>query len=621
MVVLLPLLLVLLLLFNPLPTQTLYVYVSASTTTAAAAAANDSSSSTIEDEHTPTHPNIVLLLADNLGYEDVSWFASQKHNRTMYLDTLGADGMTFFNWNSAAHLCSASRAALLTGQYPIRNGVFPGVFHPDAMYGLRKNSTTLAMYLKQLGYRTSIVGKWHLGHRKDYLPTQFGFDEWFGIPFHMSGGSLDNHTCVFDDHHLQWLPLYENDRIVEQPVQTKTLAQRYMTRAKRIVRNHSVNNFTTPFFLFLSFSHVHQLCASADHRPEQSTCQWASHTSSSSNSASFADAVTEMDQIAGGVLKELQSHPTVYNNTLVIFTSDNGPWLAEQSCSGLRGPFAGQWLREFVPQSCTACPHDYISSPTLDRPRRCLLKVSNDISQDQCTSPSMDGVHCGDDSGLGSVWEANLRMPTMIRWPGRIVPGSNTTALVSSLDLVPTILSIVNYQNSNNNDDDDGVAAIAEPMDGHDISAILFGEEEKYDSSNRTLFFWRDGFLLNEAPLGPPYGRFDVVAVKVGRIKAWFWTKSAHYNNDLEAYHDPPLLFDTLMDPGESVPIQYPHHDELDPYTQLVQRIRAMVVEHKASVGEAAPLALARDPRYIPCFDPQTGCRTPKSNCDPALKW
>ena len=214
----------------------------------------------------------------------------------------------------------------------------------------------------------------------------------------------------------------------------------------------------------------------------------------------------------------------------------------------------------------------------------------------------MDGVHCGEDVGLGSVWEANLRMPALAKWPGRIAEGSHTDAMVSSLDLVPTILSIVGHSTNQK---------MGTEFDGVDISSVLFDkEEDKYESDNRVLFFWRDGFLLDYAPLGPPYGRFDVVAVKVGRIKAWFWTKSGHYNPDVEKYHDPPLLFDTLADPGEASPITYDPNDVNSYYAQLVQRIHQLVAEHKADLGNIYPLTLVRDSRYIPCVDPSTGCRT-----------
>ena len=168
-------------------------------------------------------PNIVILFADNLAYNDVGIFGSPTA-KTPNIDRLGFEGLKLNNWNSAAHLCSASRAALLTGKYPARLGVYPRVFRPDAVFGLMPNETTIAEHLKQQGYATSIVGKWHLGHRPAYLPTNQGFDQWLGIPYHMSGGSLDNHICNTDVNETMWLPLYEGEKIIQQPVRVQDLA-------------------------------------------------------------------------------------------------------------------------------------------------------------------------------------------------------------------------------------------------------------------------------------------------------------------------------------------------------------------------------------------------------------
>ena len=200
-----------------------------------------------ESSYSTTPPNIVIFLADNLGYNDIGMFGAATA-QTPNIDRLGHEGMKFTHWNSAAHLCSASRASLLTGQYYPRLGIYPGVFHPDATMGLMpppipfqenkkhdhsdgKPTTTIAAALKERGYATSIVGKWHLGHNEPFLPTHHGFDEWLGIPYHMSGGSVDNHTCMMDVNETMWLPLYHNDQIVQQPVQLDDLASRYAQQA------------------------------------------------------------------------------------------------------------------------------------------------------------------------------------------------------------------------------------------------------------------------------------------------------------------------------------------------------------------------------------------------------
>ncbi len=525
-------------------------------------------------------PNIVVLFADNLGYNDIGSFGAATA-RTPHVDSLVRDGIKLNNWNSAAHLCSASRAALLTGKYPVRTGVYPGVFKPDAMNGLLPKELTIANYLKEKGYATSIVGKWHLGHQFDYLPINHGFDSWYGIPYHMSGGSIDGHVCGFDVNETAWLPLFGGNKIEEQPVNLRNLAQRYASKAKLFMRQNVQNEDKKPFFLYLPFSHVHQLCA-----PQLAACQWASNQfSDSSPVGSFVDAVEEMDWIVGEVLSEIDALG-VSNKTLVLFTSDNGPWVAEQSCSGSKGPFEGRWLRENVDDNCTACPHDYVPSPTTERPRRCVYPGREEEYH-------LDGVHCGADTGLGSVWEANLRMPAIARWPNHIQANTESMAMVSTLDVLPTILKITEVE-------------IPTDLDGVDISSILFNElsiSEEYDPiEERVLFFWRDGF--QDGPLPPPYGRVDVAAVKVGPFKAWFYTKSAHYNDDKEVYHDPPLLFNVIDDPAEAYPLN------TDNFGDIINHIKALVKAHKENMDWEQPLTLARDQRMMPCSNEDSNCRT-----------
>ena len=235
--------------------------------------------------------------------------------------------------NSGAHLCSASRLTLLMGCYPVRDGVYPGVFHENAAQGLSNATPTIVSLLKQVdgrnGYATSIVGTWHLGHRPEFLPTNFGFDEWLGIPYHMSGGSLDGHVCHQDKNDRMWLPLYHNETIVQQPVQLAELANRYATQARTFIQRHA----SQPFFLYLPFSHVHQLCAPRD-LPEQEYCQWTADP----GNISFDDAVQAMDWIVGQVMDALHQ-ANVASQTLVLFTADNGPCVLEQSCSGKKGKF------------------------------------------------------------------------------------------------------------------------------------------------------------------------------------------------------------------------------------------------------------------------------------------
>ena len=614
-------------------------------------------------------PNIVILLADNLGHGDISSFGSAiSPGRTPNIDRyVVREGRKLSAWNSVDHLCSPSRASLLTGRYPIRSGVYPGVFKPDSAYGMSLQEVTLAEYLKEHGnYATSIIGKWHLGHTKGYLPTDRGFDEWIGLPYHPSGGSLDGHVCGYDKQENQWLPLYKNDQIIQQPVQLNGLAHVYANAADDFIRRHSNNDDThkhDPFFLYVPFSHVHQLCA-----PVRESCQWATTTTtttkitkngtttvkeedilSPSFTASFGDAVEEMDWIAGQIFSSLQKY-NVDDNTIVLFTSDNGPWLAEQKCSGSRGPFEGRWLRDHLlmmhddddkkKKSCTACPHDYKSSPTPDRPRRCIHNAM-DMTSLGNKIYTLDGVPCGEDVGLGSLWEANIRVPAAIRWKGIIEPGTESMEAISTIDVVPTLLSLLFQNNhnekneiknniiagdSNNNHNKVSYRKQMIQLDGVDASHVLFPsnnddqqqqqQQQQHLSSleERPLFFWRDGFADGHLP--PPYGRFDVCAVKLGRIKLWFYTKSSHYNDDPMVYHDPPLLFDWLSDPAEAYP--------LDPnqYKDLIDKVKQLVQQHKTSIGTTHPLTFPRDPKNIPCADPNNHCRTKNtSNHDDELEF
>lgn len=388
----------------------------------------------------------------------------------------------------------------------------------------------------------------------------------------MSGGSIDGHVCNTDRKESMWLPLYANSTIVEQPVRLNDLAKRYAASAVAFIEENVIQN--NPFFLYMAFSHVHQLCAPRDF-PEQATCQWGEEQAST-----FVTAVEEMDWISGKILEAL-AKSGVTNNTLVVFTSDNGPWVAEQACSGSKGPFEGRWFSQHADKSCTACPHDYESDPTEGSPRRCILRG---------TKFELEGVPCGEDTGLGSLWEANLRMPAIARLPGRIPANITTNALVSTLDIIPTFLSMIQKP-------------ISADIDGMDMTEAWMGVEVDDSDAPRMLYFWRDGF--KDGPLEAPAGRFDVAAAKLGNLKAWFWTKSAHYNKDLEVYHDPPLLFDTLNDPAESTPLDPARHQfEID-------FIKISVERHKDMVGWTYPLALDTNPTYLPCApNPNKGCRT-----------
>lgn len=290
-------------------------------------------------------PNIVLILCDDLGYGDIGPYGSSI--RTPNLDRMAAEGIRFTHFCSANPVCSPSRAALLTGRYPTRVGV-PRVLFPTDSTGLPDSETTLAMMLKARHYRTLCVGKWHLGHLPRFLPTSRGFDEYFGIPY-----SNDMNPRV----------LLHNTEVVEQEAALDTLTRRYTERAVRFIEQSKA----APFFLYMPHTYPHiPLGASPKFRGK-------------SSQGPYGDVVEELDWSAGEVLAALK-RTGVDNDTLVLFTSDNGPW------------FQG--------------------SPGRLRGRK------------------------------GMTWEGGVREPLLARWPGRIPPGRVCTGLASMMDILPTVAGL-----------------------------------------------------------------------------------------------------------------------------------------------------------------------------------
>lgn len=246
-------------------------------------------------------PNIVLILADDLGYGDVGCYGSEI--ATPNLDTMALEGVRFRQYYAASNVCSPSRAALLTGRYPTRVGV-PQVLTPQDTTGLSLGETTIAEMLKPIGYSTACVGKWHLGSQTQYLPTNRGFDSYYGIPY-----SNDQSPSI----------LMQNTTVIESPVQLNTLTQRYTQQAVNFIAQSK----SKPFFLFLSHTFPHiPLAASAAFKGK-------------SGLGLYGDVVEELDWSVGQVIQSLKDNG-VDNNTLVMFTSDNGPWFLG-SAGRLRG--------------------------------------------------------------------------------------------------------------------------------------------------------------------------------------------------------------------------------------------------------------------------------------------
>ncbi len=302
----------------------------------------------------PQPPNFILILCDDLGYGDLHCYGSPIE--TPNIDRMAREGVRFEQFYSTSNVCSPSRASLLTGRYAPRVGV-PDVLPSDATTGLAPSETTIAEMLKPAGYQSMCIGKWHLGRLPQYLPTSRGFDQYYGIPY-----SNDMAPSV----------LLHNQAVVEAPVQLETLTRRYTQQAASFIQRSRDN----PFFLFLSHTFPHiPLAASPAFKGK-------------SGLGLYGDVVEELDWSVGQVLQSLKDNG-VDDNTLVILTSDNGPWY-EGSAGNLRGR-------------------------------------------------------------KGSSYEGGVREPFIARWPGRIPAGSArphgprvSQTMATTLDILPTLARLSN---------------------------------------------------------------------------------------------------------------------------------------------------------------------------------
>ncbi len=306
-------------------------------------------------------PNLVILIADDLGYGDLGCYGHPTI-RTPHLDRMAAEGLKLTQYY-AAPVCTPSRAALLTGRMPVRSGLNV-VLYPTSKGGIPDGEITLADALKARGYATSCIGKWHLGHLPAYLPTRHGFDHYFGIPY-------SNDMNATKAGHPP-IPLLRDETIIEQPAVQETLTLRYTREALSFIRSHCATARAQPFFLYLAYTSPHiPLHAGKAFRGR-------------SPRGLFGDVVEEIDWSAGQILAALRDEG-IAESTLVVFTSDNGPWLSQK----LHGGSAGL-LRE----------------------------------------------------GKASTWEGGVRVPCLAWWPGTIAPRRTSLGLASELDLFTTCLDL-----------------------------------------------------------------------------------------------------------------------------------------------------------------------------------
>ena len=328
----------------------------------------------------PPHPNFVIIFCDDLGWGDLSCFGHPTI-ATPNLDRMAAEGMRMTQFYVAASVCTPSRAGLMTGRYPARIGMCGNrrVLFPDSIGGLQASELTIAELLKMNGYVTGMVGKWHLGHLPEYLPTRHGFDSYYGIPY---SNDMDNVAPknikgreVFKDpdwRHFN-VPLLQGTagnevKQIERPTDQRTITRRYTFEAVDFIREQKDN----PFFLYLAHSLPHVPLFRSD------------SFAGKSRAGLYGDVIEEIDWSVGQVLQQLRDLQLA-DQTMVVFTSDNGPWLTFYEQGGSAGP-----LR----------------------------------------------------NGKGTTFEGGMRVPTLFWMPGTIPARVVSAELGSTLDLLPTIASM-----------------------------------------------------------------------------------------------------------------------------------------------------------------------------------
>ena len=321
-----------------------------------------------------TTPNIVIIFTDDQGYGDVGSYGATGFE-TPYLNLLASQGMRFTHHYSAQPVCSASRAGLLTGCYPNRIGI-SGALFPYHEVGLNPDETTLAELLKEKGYATAIYGKWHLGHHEKFLPLQHGFDEYVGVPYsndmwpiQLDGTQAEPGVGRGDFPHLPLVEGNETIELIKNYAGQDKLSTLYTEKAVDFINR----NAEQPFFLYLPHTMPHIPLGVSD------------KFRGKSEQGMYGDVMMEIDWSVGQIMEVLETNG-ISDHTLVIFTTDNGPWLNYGNHAGSSGG-----LRE----------------------------------------------------GKTTSWEGGQRVPFILKWPGQTPEGSICHKLSCTIDLLPSIAEIV----------------------------------------------------------------------------------------------------------------------------------------------------------------------------------
>ncbi|MFW6169548.1 MAG: sulfatase [Planctomycetota bacterium] len=363
-------------------------------------------------------PNVVIIFMDDQGYQDLSCFGSPNID-TPHIDSLGEEGMKFTSFYSAYPVCSASRASLLTGCYQPRISM-PGVLGPRSRVGLHPDEVTIADLLKTKGYATTCIGKWHVGDKPETLPTAQGFDHYFGLPYSNDMARQKGWGNGPDDLDKIWKlknwDIYNNDLLrdetsTESPVNQTTLTKRYTEEAVKFIEE----NQDGPFLLYMPHTMVHVPLFVTDDI-------WVEDPKKA-----YEITMEHVDWSVGEVLDTLDE-VGVADNTLVVFTSDNGPWLSKKHHGGSALP-----LR----------------------------------------------------AGKGTTWEGGMRVPGLMRWPGVIPAGTVTDKVAGTVDLLPTLAAITGAKLPDHAIDGHDISGILRDPDAtspHDTHGLFYYKNNRVEA-------------------------------------------------------------------------------------------------------------------------------------------
>ena len=426
-------------------------------------------------------PNVVVIFCDDLGYGDLGCFGHPTI-ATPNLDRMAAEGVKLTQFYSASPVCTPSRSALMTGRLPIRTGMCSDrrrVLFPNSAGGIPASEVTLAEAMKEAGYSTACVGKWHLGHLPQFLPTNNGFDSYFGIPYSNDMDRVNDAPrgrAAFLDPKIEYwnVPLMRDLKVVERPAEQTTITRRYTEEAISFI----TANKDKPFFLYLPHS--------LPHVPLFRSKNFAAV----SLRGLYGDVIEEIDWSVGQVLQTLRNKQ-LDQKTIVWFTSDNGPWLTFRDHGGSAG----------------------------------LLK-----------------------EGKGTTWDGGMREPTIAWWPGSIPAGTVSAELGTTMDIYATSIALAG-----------GEVPKDRVVDGVDLTSTLTG---KTKSPRDEVYYYRGTRLM---------------AIRKGPWKAHFMTQESYTGNNKLNEHDPPILHNLEIDPGEKWNVA-----EQNP--KVIEQLKKAAADHRETV-------------------------------------